>query len=271
MTTLGGNVCIRNGDSLDYCWRECIASLLPVCDTVTVSDGESTDGTQEMIQEWMTREPRLRLCFYPWPDPKGDIDFWVNWLNFCREHVREPFQIQLDADEVLSERSYPIIEAFKRETNPTDRVSLRCHRYNFWKDPQHLIPPGVCCGHRVVRIAPTSVWLPSDGEHPKGAEANLMARNSEIEIMHYGFLRHREAYFKKSRQLHTMFFGGMTDQRMLDVETAAKERSDLLVGENAQGNWMEEIKGIEWKDRIVPFAQPHPEVALPWLRAHGWK
>src|SRR5438132_6241086 len=104
--TLGGNVCIRNGNALDYCWREAVQSLLPICDEVVVCDGESTDGTQEEIREWMQREPKIKLCVYPWPDPKGDIDFWVKWLNYSREHLTTDWHIQLDADEVLSDRSY---------------------------------------------------------------------------------------------------------------------------------------------------------------------
>lgn len=258
MITLGGNVCVRNGIELDYCWREAVASLLPVCDTVTVCDGSSTDWTQEEIREWMAREPRILLCVYPWPNPKGDIEFWVKWINYAREHVKEDFQFQLDADEILSEKSYPLIEEFKRGTMPTDRVSLRCLRYNFWQDPQHLIPHGVCCGHQVVRVAPTSVWLPSDGSHPSGAEANRIARDSQIELFHYGFLRRREAYFEKTRQLHTMFFGGMTDSRIIDVE------------KNCKGNWMQEIQNVEWLNRLRDFTGQHPAIALPWLKERGY-
>lgn len=257
MITLGGNVCVRQGNSLDYCWRECISSLLPVCETVTISDGESTDGTLEEIRAWMEREPKLRLHIYPWPNPTGDIEFWVRWLNACREQIREPFQLQLDADEVLSEQSYPLIEEFKRTTNPGDMIALRCHRYNFWQDHKHLIPHGVCCGHYVVRVAPTSVWLPSDGVHPKGAEAHRIAKDSQIEIFHYGFLRKREAYFEKSRQLHTMFFGGMTDQRMIEAE-------------NCDGNWMRKIENVEWNNRLLDFKSEHPLIARKWLADRGY-
>lgn len=254
--TLGGNVCIRNGNELDYCWREAVASLLPVTDEVVVCDGMSTDGTQEEIREWITREPKIKLCVYPWKDPKGDIDFWVNWLNFCRIHVRSDFMIQLDADEVLSERSYPAVLKIKEMLYP-QYFSVWCSRYNFWRDEKHLIPPGVCLSDRVIRIAPQNVWLPSDGVHRNGGEAVGMARDwkEQIQIFHYGFLRKPEAFFKKARALQGYFFDSY-DYRLANVENDPK--------------WMETIKEVEWIDRLIEYNGPHPIIAQPWLKERGF-
>lgn len=253
--TLGGNVSIRNGIELDYCFEEAIESLLPVCDEVVVCDGESTDGTWEFLLEWVKREPKLKLCAYPWPNPKGNIAFWVDWLNYTREHIKSDFHIQLDADEILSESSYAEIEKFKQRPADT-RMSLWCHRYNFWRDACHLIPHGVTLSHRVCRVAPTNVWLPSDGPEVRGGAAIGMAVNSNIEIFHYGFLRRRDAYFRKSRQLHGFFFNTY-DQRLVDAE--AKD-----------GNWMEKIENVEWINRVIPFKGKHPVVIQPWLKKHGY-
>lgn len=256
MITLGGNVCIRNGLELDYCWREAISSLLPVCDEVVVCDGESTDGTQKLIRDWMEEEPKIKLCVYKWKDPKGDIDFWVNWLNYARHHVRSHFMIQLDADEILCSRSYPELERIKALGFP-QRFSLWCERLNFWKDHRHLIPHGVCLGHRVVRVAPQNVWLPSDGPHPKGAEAVMMAREPQnpIRIFHYGFLRRHEAFFKKARAIQRYFWNSYD------------ERLELQEG---NGNWMEDIENVEWINRLVPYDGPHPIHALAWLTERGY-
>ncbi len=260
--SLGGNVCIRDGNKLDYCWRECIQSLLPVCDLVVVCDGGSTDDTLEEIRAWCEREPKLRLCCYDWPNPKGDIDFWVNWLNTCREHIPCTHQIQLDADEILDEHSY---HAVRRYADDGQRHTLRCKRLNFWRDHRHLIPPGVCCGHEVVRLAPIDMWLPSDGAHVKGETAVREAVDSPIQIFHYGFLRKREAFFEKAKALQSYFFDGY-DQRLVDVE-----RKLILEGENAKGNWMQEIDGIEWKDNLIPYDGPHPPVAHHWLKERGYE
>jgi len=252
MPSVGGNVCVRNGISLDYCFREAVQSLLPVCDEVVVCDGESTDGTQEAIREWMKTEPKIKLCVYPWPDPKGDINFWVNWLNFAREHLTTDWHLQLDADEVLSEKSYPEVLAHAARA----RHAVFCHRYNFWQDHRHTIPAGVCLSHRVVRMAPQDVWLPSDGPHPNGAQAIAMAVDSDISLYHYGFLRRRAAYFAKSKELHRMFFDTY-DQRLTDAEAAG-------------GNWMREIGGVEWTGNLVEFKGEHPKVIHQWLKERNY-
>src|SRR6267154_485723 len=107
----GGIVCVRNGNLLDYCWKESVQSLLPVCDKVVICIGSGgEDDTEYEAREWSYREPKILICIYDWPNPKGDVDFWVNWLQYAREHVPQDYIIQLDADEVLSENSYEEIE-----------------------------------------------------------------------------------------------------------------------------------------------------------------
>lgn len=256
MIELGGNVCIRNGLSLDYTIKETIESLLPVCERVYVADGQSDDGTEEMLREWADREPKISVLQYPWPKPRASIEFWVTWINWNRQRIAEPFQIQLDGDEILHENSYPILEEFKKNTPANKRVSLRCARYNFWRDAKTLIPPGHCLGHRVVRVAPTKVWLPSDGEHVLGQDAIAMAQESDMEIMHYGFLRNREAYFEKSKKLHGYFFDTYDDR--------------LVEAEKKEGNWMAQIENVPWTSQLQGFPGSHPALAVPWLKARNY-
>lgn len=243
--SLSGLVCIRQGIELDYCWRESIQSLLPICSQVIVCDGESTDGTQELIRDWMKDEPKIALCVYPWPDPVGVPTFWVDWLQYGRQHCQGDFVIQLDADEVLSENSYDELDAFTGG-------SLWCKRYNFWRDDKNLIPHGVCCSHRVVRVIPKGMFLPSDGEDARGHGVVAMARDSGVEIFHYGFIRKPEAFFKKARALQGYFFNTY-DQRLADAEATPE-------------TWMETIKNVEWINSLVPFTGKHPVIMKQWLK-----
>lgn len=244
---------IRNGNELDYCWRECIRSLLPVCDVVSVCDGESTDGTQEELREWLTREPKLSLCVYPWPNPKGEPDWFVRWINYAREHVNADWHFQLDADEVLSERSYPEVRDF---INTSNRTAV-CTRYNFWRDHRHLIPEGHCLGKRVIRLAPKNLWLASDGYHPMGEQAACLSQSSGIEIMHYGFIRRPKEFFKKERLLQGYFFNSY-DPRLVEAEASKVQ------------NWMEHPGVSGWENNLDDYAGPHPQVAHEWLTERGY-
>lgn len=250
--TLGGNVVVRNGNSLDFCWRETIRSLLPVCDLVSVSDGESTDGTQEEIREWMNSEPKIVLNVYPWPEPKGNPDWFVEWLDYNRQHVRCDWQIQLDADEVLSEKSYAEIREFIQTPNRTGVVT----RHNFWLDHKHTIQEGICLGKRVIRLAPCRLWLASDGYHPKGEEAAALGASTSIEIFHVGFIRKPEKFFLKERLLQSYFFN-QYDPRLEAVE-------------KKEGNWMADPSVGDYCGHLDAYDGDYPEVLKPWLRERGY-
>jgi glycosyltransferase involved in cell wall biosynthesis len=264
MITIGGNVCIRNGFSLDYCFREAIESLFPVCDHVYVCDGQSDDGTWEALQEWAYHEKRIKLIQYKWPPSSiGTPEFWVDWLNFCREHIVENYHLQLDGDEVLSADAYETIRWFRESLNPTDRVSLNFERLNFWRDPKHIAPHGKLCGNRVIRFAPSDAWLPSDAPHEKAADTIAMVRTPDhpIHIFHYGFLRKRDAFFDKAAKCRHYFCG---------TQFINREDPRITAVRNKDGNWMEEIQGIDWTNQLMIYDGDHPEQMKPWLAERGW-
>lgn len=247
MPTLGGAVCIRNGEELDFCWKEAVESLLPVCDEVVICDGESTDGTQEEARAWAANNPKIKICVWPWPDPKGYIRFWVDWLNHARQHLTTDWHFQLDADEVLHERSHAEVREFIKTPNRSAIVT----RYNFWVDHRHLIPNGYCCGKYVTRIAPTNLWMSSDGQSAGGEQVASMGVSTGIEIFHYGFIRKNDEFLKKERLLQMYFFNTF-DQRLANSEK----------------------RGLQWATQPdVQFPVPlddyhgtHPKCAHQWLK-----
>lgn len=253
MSTLGGAVCIRNGDKLDFPWRECVQSLLPVCDEVClcVATGNE-DNTEQDARDWAEVEPKINLCMYPWPEPRGDPDFWVKWLNYAREHLRADWHFQLDADEILHEKSYDEVRKFIEG----DRKSAIVTRWNFWSDHRHTIPEGYCCGKHVIRLAPTNLWMASDGFHENGAEVVNLCTATGIEIFHYGFIRRREAFFDKERRLQGYFFDTY-DPRLQTAESFA-------------GNWMAMGGVTGWEDKLDDYTGDHPQAAKSWLKARGY-
>ena len=249
---LSGYTVIRNARDLDYCVVECIQSMLPVCDEVLVCDSESTDGTFEMLTTWAKVERKLRVISRAWPNPKGDPQFFINWLNDTRQQVKHQMCLELDADEILHESSYPEIRA------SADRQECRSfHRLNFWGDAQHTCPPGVVCSDSVARLGPSDLWQPSDApcEHEWQAEIVKQAYpGPSLVIGHYGFLRRREAFFAKSKVMHGGYFNTY-DPRLAAAEQTGKP-------------W--HIDGFEFNDKLIPFTGTHPRVALGWLKERGY-
>lgn len=250
--TLAGIVCVRNGDSLDYCWREAVASLLPICDEIILSDCDSTDGTSQAMDILSSSDPRIKICNYLWTNPVGEPGWWPAWMNYARHHARSEWICFLDADEVLHEES----QAEVRSAADAGRA-LFCHRLNFWRDAQHLIPEGHCIGHKVLRVGPQNLWMPTDVGDAKGRDLELasMAQESSVKIMHYGFLRKREAFFVKNREVSRILIGN-TDAR---VDQAEK----------FEGNWMT-MPGInDWQNNLTEYRGSHPSVIHHWLQERG--
>lgn len=247
---ISGYVCVRNGRELDYCFEEAISSLLPVCEEVVVCDSDSTDGTTAAVCEWMSREPKIRLINWPWMNPHHNLDWWTDWLNFARGHLRFPVQLTLDADEVLDPLSYPVV----REIAVRGQTAW-CRRINYWRDAQHVAPAGTVCAELVARIGPSQHWMTSDGPvvHVPNIRTYAIELNPIPLIHHYGFIRKPEAFMRKSEIVQRAFFGSV-DER---IERNARDLGDWRKG--------------DYFGRPLPSAPvPHPEMMHGWLRERGY-
>lgn len=254
MKTLGATIALRNGIEYDFCFEECIASLLPVCEEIVVAESQSTDGTRARLEEMAKAEPKIKIYDYPYTNPVGDPCWVMNWTNFAREKLTTDYNIQMDADEVLHESAYDRIMSKIQGRE----VSLLCRRWNFWKDHRHLIPLGECCAAEVLRVCPTKYWLAADFPDSRGRESmDIQIGALDVCIYHYGFIRKRKAFFEKEEALQRAFFN--------DYDPNLKK------AETYDGNWMQMPGLCSWNDQIIEFNGPHPLVAHKWLTDRGYE
>lgn len=248
---LSGFICIRNAVELDYCIVESALAMIPVVDELVLCDGESTDGTKDILSDLARSDSRVRVITYPWKNPYRSLTFWTDWLNYARQRLVFDHMLTTDADEVLDPASHDQIRALAG----TGRSSL-FQRLNFWKDAQHLAPHNRVCGEMVARMGPTELYMPSD--EPQPAVSPNVRTNAEIfpslRIFHYGFLRKPDAFVKKADAISNMFFGS-TDPRLAEMQAAGKR-------------WDERdyFDGLPLRE----FHGQHPEVARGWLRERGY-
>jgi glycosyltransferase involved in cell wall biosynthesis len=226
MKTLSGYICVRNALRLDYCIDLSIKSLLPVCQEVVVCDSDSDDGTREMLDKMVAKDPRIRAINWPWTNPRGvSHHAWIEWLNHARQHLTADCQITLDADEVLDDRPecHLAIHSALQGNNPARFFD----RLNFWKDAHHLIPEGHCCGKFVARMGPTDQKMHSDEPlHPgESALVDNAVRNEHLKIFHLGFLRDRAAFYRKARAVSEIWFNRF-DERLEKGELEGKELAE---------------------------------------------
>jgi glycosyltransferase involved in cell wall biosynthesis len=246
----------RNVLSLDFCLELCVKSMLPVCETVTVCDSDSDDGTSELLAEWAAIEPKLRIINRPWTDPTRQISWLLDWMQWAQGHLpKEGFHLYLDADEILDPMGYDTLR---------DAEEGRCYwfyRANYWRDAKHMAPHGTVCSHEVARFGPWSIPMHSDEIHDgiqfplPEPEMRLKAkRHPSLRIHHLGFLRHREALFAKVERNLRHFFGDNQDARIVEAI------------KHPDKHWTE----------FCPFRKPLldapwevPEMATEWLKERG--
>ncbi len=250
---LSGYICVRNAISLDYCFREVIASLLPICDEVVACDSESSDGTREALVEWAAREPKIRVIDYPWPNPHGAGIWFLTWANWTRQFLKYDMQIFSDADEVLCPKSHgAILEAVR------NHECRWVHRLNFWKDNRHLTnPPDWYVGVNVARIGPSELEMTSDEPRAPG-EIEMQTRakhDPTIRVFHYGFIRPQAAYLAKAKAMHS-YVRGFVDPLLLQAESTGVPWHSL---------YRPDVPLLEYNER------DHPPVAWDWLRKCGYE
>lgn len=244
---IGGTLIARNVLEQDYCIKESLTSLLGFCDEVVICESESTDGTRDFLYEWAGREPRIRIVHAEW---RPVSDWKGKWLadlsNFARRHLRTPYHVSAQADEVYFEHDYDQIRDAARSG-----FACKVRRLNFWKDAWHLVPKGFVCGHNIVRMAPMTHPFLGDAE---SLEAGGYPQQSEVRLAHYGFLRHTEAQIRKGISMEEQFCG--THNPIYErMKTEGRKPFDEESFPAALDDY----------DRT----EPHPAVALDWLRERG--
>lgn len=186
MTTLGGSLFIRNAIRFDYCVIESICSLLGVCDHVVVLECSSDDETLKLLRS--ISSPKLSIYSdAPWA-VAPDCSRLSMLANLAKERVDARYHFMLQADEVIHESSYPVIERYIK--NRIDH-SVSVRRINFYGDsnrhvrydiPMHEKP----CDDHPTRLGDIELNALGDGE---SIEKINDVFDENIIVCHYGFVR----------------------------------------------------------------------------------
>lgn len=241
------------GVTHDYCFTECILSMLRVCGEVVVgyaAPPEGDDGTRDLLAVLEKDHGSLVrvLDHTDWMKTNipGRGEWFTDWINHIRPSLRGHTQLWLDADEVLSD------DAVIPSKTPT-----WFRRLNFWKDASHLAPEGTVCATSVVRSGDIKYWMPTDNPFITIEQARIIEHAVKPqpvpEIFHYGFLRKPEAFLRKARWFQPVLCGSH-DERLKAAESDTSK------------HWTEYTP---FDRPLIQIQRKHPAVARKWLRDRG--
>lgn len=254
MNKLSAFIPIRDGNRLEYPWKLCVQSLLPVADEIVLCDGESTDGTTEEIVAWAEVEPKIRLVTFPWKEHRGYPRYNVRWMNYARERLTHEMMLHMDADEILDDT--PECHEIIRHAIEHGHCR-RFDRLNFWKSPKFLVPEGHYLGRYVCRLGPSRYFMPCDEPRDAG-EARILDEaevDARVKIFHVGFLRKPEAFYEKAK----LIFARKFDRREPALALAQLE---------GKPQWEAEY---DWAKNLEPYTGHYPEAVAAWFKQQGFE
>lgn len=211
MPSISGITFIRNGIELGYPFIEAIKTLAALCDEVIVVVGKSTDGTREAIIA--TDLPNLRIIDTEWDDTNrtGGSEM-ARQTNIALRHAKGEWCLYLQGDEIIHEDDYTLLQ---EEILRADRVPLieaLLFRWLHFYGSYDYIGVGRQWYRREIRAFKNTglviSWRDAQGfrtRDERGRIRKLRARQTNVRIFHYGWVRHPHTMLAKQRAFQRLY------------------------------------------------------------------
>jgi glycosyltransferase involved in cell wall biosynthesis len=251
---VSGFTFVRNALKYDYPVAESINSLLPICDEVIVSVGNSEDGTRALIES--IGSPKIRIFDSVWDDSLkeggkvlahetdkafGKVDGLADWC----------FYIQ--ADEVLHEKDYEAIRKAMEKYKDDERVEGLLFKYIHFYGTFDHVGDSRQWYSREIRIIRNDKTIHSyrDAQGFRKGGRKLDVKPVDAFIYHYGWVKHPETQLKKHLQFEKLY------------------QLDKLANQVSKG----ELADFDYSvvDSLAPFLGSHPAVMAQRIKNKNWQ
>lgn len=248
-----GFTIVRNGVKFDYPFIASIRSVLPLCDEMIVSVGNSEDDTLQRIKQ--IDDPKIRIIETVWDDSlreggrvlavetdkaKAAISSDTDWC------------IYIQADEVLHEKDYPAIrKAMQKNLNDKRVDGLLFDHLNFYGSFDYIADSRKW-NYKQIRIIRNDPAIKSfrDAISFMKNGKRLRVKKIDATVYHYGWVRKPEAMQKKLESFHKMWHDDDWIEKNVD-------KADAFDYSNI--------------DSLAHFTGTHPEVMHERIRRMNWK
>lgn len=244
---------VRNAVKYDYPVKESILSILPLCDEVVVSVGNSDDETLELIQS--INSPKIRIFHSVWDDSlKAGGRILAVETDKAYAHVSEDttWAIYIQADEVIHEDDQAAIRAAMEKYKDDQRVEGLLLNYRHFYGSYDYLGDSRTWYNKEIRIirkdARISSYKDAQGFRIDGQK--LQVKPVQAFMYHYGWVKDPREQEKKWRN-SISFYHGNEDERVHAAE------SD---------------KGFDYSgiDSLKRFTGEHPAVMKARISQKNW-
>lgn len=250
---VSGFVFIRNAIKYNYPVRESILSLLPLCDEVIVSIGNSEDDTVGLISS--IGSPKIKIYHTIWDDSLlegGRVLAVETDKAFDQVSDKADWCIYLQGDEVLHENDYAIIRQNMERYKDDPRVEGLLFNYrHFFGSYDYLGDSRRWYAHE-IRIIRNDKKIRSyrDAQGFRKEGRKLWVKPIDAHIYHYGWVRHPSHQYQK----HLDF------EKLYNSDAWARDVS------------LQQLGGFDYSriDSLQKFSGTHPGVMQELIGKQNW-
>jgi hypothetical protein len=190
---VAGFTFIRNAVKYDYPIVEAISSIIPLCDEVIVSIGNSEDETERLIQS--IQSPKIKIYHSQWNDAlREGGSVLAEETNKAFDHVAPDADwcIYIQGDEVIHEKYYPLIREAMEKYKDDFRVEGLLFKYLHFYASYDFVGDSRKWYDHEIRIIRNDKAIRSyrDAQGFRKNDQKLWVKPIDAYIYHYGWVKH---------------------------------------------------------------------------------
>ncbi|MBI5477142.1 MAG: glycosyltransferase family 2 protein [Ignavibacteriales bacterium] len=239
---ISGFTFVRDAVKYGYPVVESLKSMLPLCDEVIIAVGKSSDNTLALVKN--INSDKIKIIETVWDESlREGGKILAQQTDIALSNCTHPWCLYLQADEVIHEKYYPVIQKSIERYQNNQSVQGFLFDYVHFYGSYWTIGTGRQWYRREVRIVRNNIGVRSfrDAQGFRIDNKKLTVKHSDAEIFHYGWAKATDQMIAKQKNL----------DRFWHQDDAIKEKY-------SSGNF----KIFGNLDEIELFIGTHPEVMV---------
>ena len=250
---VSGFTFVRNAIKFDYPIVEAISSILPLCDEVIVSVGNSEDNTMELIKS--INSPKIKIITSVWDDSLregGKVLAVETDKAFQAISPDSDWAFYIQGDEVIHEQYLPLIKDAMLKWKEDKRVEGLLFNYKHFYGSYDYIGDSLEWYQKEIRVVRNdkSVYSYKDAQGFKKDGRPLNVKPIDAYVYHYGWVKPPKLQQAKQENFHKLWHD-----------------EDWI---NKNVTMVDEFNYSEI-DSVALFTDSHPEVMKDRIKKKNWK